>query len=86
MKFLTFFQLFTTNFSYDSDCTHLDQGHLRAESQEDFLCLGGVGVVSMLVEPLLEWPRHVLQGLTLVSNFATTGTTPVEKQVELMFR
>lgn len=69
-------------FSYDRDYTHLDQGHLRAESQEDFLCLGRVGVVSVLVEPLLEWPRHVLQGLALVSNFAATGTTPEEKKVE----
>ncbi len=62
--------------------THLDQGHLRAEGQQDFLGLGGVGVVSVLVEPLLERPRHVLQGLTLVSHFTAAGTTPEEEQVE----
>lgn len=62
--------------------THLDQGHLRAEGQQDLLGLGGVGVVSVLVEPLLERPRHVLQGLALVSHFAAAGTTPVEEHVD----
>lgn len=62
--------------------SHLNQRHLGAECQEDFLCLGGVGIVPVLVEPLLERPRHVLQGLTFVSDFTTTGTTPVKKRVE----
>lgn len=61
------------------DWTHLDQRHLRAESQQDLLGLGGVGVVPVLVEPLLERPRHVLQGLALVSHFAAAGTTPAEE-------
>lgn len=29
----------------------------------------------MLVEPLFEGPRHILQGLALVSHFAPAGTT-----------
>ena len=65
--------------------THLNQGHLRAEGQQDFLRLGGVGVVSVLVEPLLERPRHILQGLALVSHFTTAGTTTLEEQVEKKF-
>lgn len=55
---------------------------MRAEGQQDLLGLGGVGVVSVLVEPLLERPRHVLQGLALVSHFAAAGTTPVGEQVD----
>lgn len=52
---------------------------MRAEGQQDFLRLGRVGVVSVLVEPLLERPRHVLQGLALVSYFTAAGTTAVEE-------
>lgn len=36
----------------------------------------------MLVEPLLERPRHILQGLALVSHFAAAGSTPVEEHGE----
>lgn len=57
--------------------THLHQRHLGAEGQQDFFRLGGVGVVPVFVEPLLERPRHVLQGLALVSHFAAVGTNPV---------
>lgn len=60
--------------------THLDQSHLGAEGQEDFLRLGWVGVVSVLVEPLFEGPRHVLQGLALVSHFASAGATAGHEQ------
>lgn len=64
------------------DWTHLDQRHLRAKGQQNFLGLGGVGVVPVLVEPLLEWPRHVLQGLALVPHFTAARTTPVEEHGE----
>lgn len=59
---------------------YLDQRHLRAESEQDFLSFGRVGVVSMLVEPLLQRPRHVLQSLTLVSHFTPAGTTPIGRK------
>lgn len=59
---------------------YLDQRHLRAKSEQDFLRFGRVGVVSMLVEPLLQWPRHVLQSLTFVSHFTPARTTPVRRQ------
>lgn len=61
-------------------CTDLDQRHLRAKSEQNFLRFGGVGVVSVLVEPLLQRPRHVLQSLTLVSHFPPAGTTPIERK------
>lgn len=48
------------------DPGYLHQRHLRAESQEYLLRLGGVRVVTVLVKPLLEGPCHVLQGLSLV--------------------
>lgn len=60
--------------------TDLDQRHLRAKSEQNFLRFGGVGVVSVLVEPLLQRPRHVLQSLTLVSHFPPAGTTPIERK------
>lgn len=60
---------------------YLDQRHLRAKSEQDFLSFGRVGVVSMLVEPLLQGPRHVLQSLTLVSHFTSTGTTPNGRKI-----
>lgn len=66
--------------SEQKKASHLDQSHLRAERQQDFLRLGRVRVVSVLVEPLLERPRHVLQSLALVSHFAAAGTTPVHQQ------
>lgn len=59
---------------------YLHQRHLRAKRQQDFLRFGGIGVVSMLVEPLLQRPRHVLQGLALVSHFTPAGTTPIERE------
>lgn len=60
--------------------TDLDQRHLRAKSEQNFLRFGGVGVVSVLVKPLLQRPRHVLQSLTLVSHFPPAGTTPIERK------
>lgn len=60
--------------------TDLDQRHLRAKSEQNFLRFGGVGVVSVLVEPLLQRPRHVLQSLTLVSHLPPAGTTPIERK------
>lgn len=59
---------------------YLDQRHLRAKSEQDFLRFGWVGVVSMLVEPLLQRPRHVLQSLTFVSDFTPAGTTPIGRK------
>lgn len=59
---------------------YLYQRHLWAESEQDFLGFGGVGVVSMLIEPLLQRPRHVLQSLTLVSHFPPAGTTPIGRK------
>lgn len=59
--------------------TDLDQRHLRAKSEQNFLRFGGVGVVSVLVEPLLQRPRHVLKSLTFVSHFPPTGMTPIER-------
>lgn len=56
---------------------YLDQRHLRAKREQDFLSFGRVGVVSMLVEPLLQRSRHVLQSLALVSHFTPAGTTPI---------
>lgn len=60
--------------------TDLDQRHLRAKSEQNFLRFGGVGVVSVLVQPLLQRPCHVLQSLTLVSHFPPAGTTPIERK------
>ena len=40
--------------------TYLYQGHLGLIGELDLLLLGGVGVVLVLVEPLLEWARHVV--------------------------
>lgn len=79
---LLFFLVFSSLMEPTRDWTHLDQRHLWAESQQNFLCLCGVGVVSVLVEPLLERSRHVLQGLALVSHFTAAGTTPVEQHGE----
>lgn len=69
-------QLQKKNSCFPQSETHLHQRHLGAEGQQDFFRLGGVGVVAVLVEPLLQRPRHVLQGLTLVSHFAAVGTNP----------
>lgn len=49
---------------------HLHQRHLGAEGQEYLLGLGGVRVVTVLVKPLLEGSRHVLQSLALVPHLA----------------
>ena len=45
---------------------YLHERHLRAERQENLLGLGGIWVVAVLVQPLLQGPRHVLQRLPLV--------------------
>lgn len=77
----TYFQIFLLlHLIAATHWTHLDQRHLRAKGEQDFLGFGGVGVVPMLVEPLLQWPRHVLQSLTLVSHFPPAGTTPIERK------
>lgn len=56
--------------------TYLDERHVRAQSQEDLLRLGGVGVVPVFVQPVFEWPGHVLQHLSLVADFDATQTRP----------
>lgn len=59
---------------------YLHQGHLGAEGQQDLLGLGGVGIVAVLVEPLLERPRHVLQRLPLVPHLATALPSPAAEK------
>lgn len=59
---------------------YLHQGHLRAEGQQNLLGLGGVGVVAVLVEPLLERPRHVLQRLPLVPHLAAALPRPAAEK------
>lgn len=59
---------------------YLYQGHLGAEGQQDLLGLGGVGVVTVLVEPLLERPRHVLQRLPLVPHLAAALPSPAAEK------
>lgn len=56
--------------------TYLDKRHVRAQGQEDLLGLGGVGVVPVFVQPVLERPGHVLQHLSLVADFDATQTRP----------
>ena len=50
--------------------TYLYQGHLGLIGELDLLLLGGVGVVLVLVEPLLEWARHVVERFALVAHVA----------------
>lgn len=59
---------------------YLHQGHLGAKGQQDLLGLGGVGVVPVLVEPLLEWPRHVLQRLPLVPHLPAALPRPAAEK------
>lgn len=49
---------------------------MGAQSQEDLLRLGGVGVVAVFVQPVFQWTGHVLQHLSLVANFDGTKTRP----------
>ena len=56
--------------------SYLHQRHVRAQRQQHLLRLGGVGVVPVLVEPVLQRPGHVLQNLTLVTNFDPAETRP----------
>ena len=49
--------------------SHLDQGHVGAQGQQQLLGLGGVGVVPVLVQPMFQGSCHVLQGLSPVANF-----------------
>lgn len=60
--------------------SYLHQGHLGAEGQQNLLGLGGVGVVAVLVEPLLERPRHVLQRLPLVPHLPAALPRPAAEK------
>lgn len=59
---------------------YLHQGHLGAEGQQNLLRLGGVRVVAVLVEPLLERPRHVLQRLPLVPHLPAALPRPARRR------
>lgn len=59
---------------------YLHQGHLGAEGQQNLLGLGGVWVVAVLVEPLLERPRHVLQRLPLVPHLPAALPRPAAEK------
>lgn len=55
---------------------HLYQCHMGAQSQQDLLGLGGVGVIPVFVQPMFQWSGHVLQHLSLVANFDPIQTRP----------
>jgi len=59
---------------------------MGAQSQQYLLSFGGVRVVPVLIEPLLQRSSHILQGLTFVSNLPSAAQEKQHGEAKMQFK